>query len=121
MPTILVVDDEQSFRSLLNEALNRAGYTVLLATNGEEALAAAKEPVDIPLVVTDFSMPGISGIDLVRLLREDRPNMKAILLSGHWLHPMPDDLDAVYLMKPTPLSKFLAVVKQLLGDSSTTE
>jgi len=118
MPTILVVDDEQSFRTLLYEALTRAGYSVVLADNGQEALAKTAENIsNIPLVVTDFSMPGISGIDLVRQLRQRRPDIKGILLTGHWIHPLPEDLDVLYLTKPCAISKFLASVKELLRES----
>lgn len=116
MQTILIADDEQAFRSLLSEALQGAGYSVLVATNGQEALAlATANPQEIPLVVTDFSMPGISGIELLRELRHSRPGIKAILLTGHWIHPLPEELDVVYLMKPCAISKFLRSVKDLVA------
>ena len=122
MSTILVVDDEQSFRSLLSEALGSAGYSVLVASNGAEALEIAKEKdFQLPLVVTDFTMPGMSGIELLRTLRESRPEIKAVLLTGHWIHPVPEDINAVYLMKPCPVSKLVATVKQLLAGSSASE
>ena len=117
MPTILIVDDEQSFRILLAEALRGAGYSVLVASHGAEALDIfSGHSEEISLVVTDFTMPGISGIELVHRLRESRPEMKAILLTGHWLHPLPEDIDVVYLMKPCAISKFLTTVRQLLSD-----
>lgn len=116
MPTILIADDEQAFRSLLSEALKGAGYSVLISTNGQEALAlATAHPEEIPLLVTDFSMPGISGIELLRELRKSRPAIKAILLTGHWIHPLPEELDVVYLMKPCAISKFLGAVKELVA------
>jgi CheY-like chemotaxis protein len=119
MSTVLVVDDEQSFRALLSEALESAGHQALLASNGTEALRIASEHAgEIPLVVTDFTMPGMSGIELLRTLRESRPTVKGILLTGHWIHPMPEDLNAIYLMKPCPISKFLATVNEQLASES---
>ena len=121
MATILIADDEQSFRSLLFEALQSAGHDVIVATNGEEALSLATAHTgDIPLIVTDFSMPGISGIELLREIRKSRPGIKAILLTGHWIHPLPQQLDVVYLMKPCPISKFLNAVRDLLGAGDAT-
>lgn len=120
MSTVLVVDDEQSFRALLSEALQSAGHESLVAGNGAEALRLVSTYTgDIPLVVTDFTMPGMSGIELVRALQESRPNIKGILLTGHWIHPMPEDLNAVYLMKPCPISKFLMAVNEQLGDADS--
>lgn len=121
MATILIVDDEQSFRSLLSEALQGAGHTVMVAMNGEQALSlATAHSQEIPLIVTDFSMPGISGIELLREIRKSRPAIKAVLLTGHWIHPLPEELDVVYLMKPCAISKFLNAVKDLLGPASIT-
>ncbi len=121
MSTILVVDDEPSFQVLLSEALSTAGHSVLVASNASDALElASKQAGELPLVVTDFTMPGMSGIELVRTLRSTRPAIKAILLTGQWIHPLPADLNAVYLMKPCPISKFLATVRELLDSPAAS-
>ena len=67
---ILIVEDDASMRKLQQVILQRSGYTVLEAENGEEALRIIScESVD--LILTDVLMPGMSGIDLLRKLRED--------------------------------------------------
>ncbi len=65
---VLVVDDELSMRQFLQILLDRQGYTVQTATSGEEALQTMKSH-DFDLVLTDLSMPGIDGIELVRRIR----------------------------------------------------
>jgi two-component system NtrC family response regulator len=58
--TILVVDDDESLRRVTELQLQEAGYRVLTAASGEEALRLMEEQ-SLPLVITDFKMPGLSG------------------------------------------------------------
>jgi PAS domain S-box-containing protein len=79
---ILLVEDRRELLDLMRAALESEGYTVLVAMDGIEALAlAAREPVD--LVVTDVVMPRMGGRTLVRTLRETRPDLRALFVSGH--------------------------------------
>ncbi len=80
---ILVVDDEDTIREVFAERLADAGYAVLIASNGAEALAllAAGEVVD--LVLTDLSMPGMNGLTLIRTVQDRYPTMPALLLTGY--------------------------------------
>jgi len=65
MKTILVVDDDEAIRTLLQEELEEEGYKVLIATNARDALKmVAAEPLD--LVILDIRMPGINGVETVR-------------------------------------------------------
>jgi DNA-binding response OmpR family regulator len=59
---ILAVDDEESIRNLLDQALSKAGYGVLLAKNGEEAMNILKKE-SIMVMFLDLNLPGISGIE----------------------------------------------------------
>jgi PAS domain S-box-containing protein len=79
---ILVVDDEHMVRETLVAALEDAGFSVLAAENGAEALALleADEPVDV--MVSDKSMPGMDGLALIRAAHQRRPDLPAILLTG---------------------------------------
>lgn len=70
MKKILVVDDEPELVVLLKDVLKSAGYDVLSAANGEEALAAYREAAP-DAITTDFDMPKLDGIGLVKKLRED--------------------------------------------------
>ena len=80
---LMLVDDEEMLRELLAEQLEEAGYRVLIAANGNEALAllAAGEAVDV--LVSDLSMPGINGIAVIRAAQEARPGLPAVLLTGY--------------------------------------
>ncbi len=82
--TILVVEDEAGVREFIEVCLEEAGYTVLAANNGEEALARiGREQPSIDLVTSDVVMPGIHGFAFVKKLREMYPDVKALYLSGY--------------------------------------
>jgi CheY-like chemotaxis protein len=82
---ILVVEDEPAVRLLVNNLLQRCGYTVLLAGSGVAALDVWKEHKDrIALLLTDMVMPdGLSGRELASRLQLERPNLKVIYSSGY--------------------------------------
>jgi len=83
MATILVVDDEPSLRRLLRTALERAGYGVLEAADGPQALllARAEQPA---LILLDVALPGLSGLEVCRRLRAEPANSRTpvLLISG---------------------------------------
>lgn len=81
---ILVVDDEASVRSVLSRVLERAGYTVLTASGGQEALIIfAREVERISAVVLDLTMPRLDGREVLRLLRRLSPDVRVLLMSGY--------------------------------------
>ena len=74
---ILVVDDDESLRWVTQAQLQQSGYQVDAAGNGKEALAAIHEdPPD--LVITDLMMPGMSGVELLKSIRADYPEIIVI-------------------------------------------
>ncbi|MEP6781461.1 MAG: PAS domain S-box protein [Gemmatimonadaceae bacterium] len=80
--TVLVVEDEDGVRELVRRLLTQQGYTVLMATNADEALEVfRREPIDA--LLTDVVMPGGSGPELARSLRQERPDLKVIYMSGY--------------------------------------
>lgn len=82
--TILLVEDEFAVRKLIAKALKKAGYTVLSASNGEEALQLYRQQKDfIDLVLTDMVMPKMGGIELIQQLRALTPNLRWIFMSGY--------------------------------------
>lgn len=82
--TILLVDDEQSVRSIVVKILRRARYNVIEAEDGEAALrVAAAYPGTIDLVVTDMYMPGLRGPEVVQRLAPTRPGLRALFMSGY--------------------------------------
>lgn len=81
MTNILVVDDEAPVRELLNDVLEKEGYTVFTAETGVDA-STIYDSNNIDLVITDLVMPEKGGIDLIMELRKKDPNMKVIAISG---------------------------------------
>ncbi|HWR53844.1 MAG TPA: response regulator [Bryobacteraceae bacterium] len=82
--TILVVDDEPALVALVRTMLWRAGYNILEAGSGEEALRiAAEEQGLIKLLLTDVLMPEMNGYELAAKLRKSRPEMKVLFMSGY--------------------------------------
>lgn len=116
MARVLIVDDESFVRQLLRTYLERAGHIVLEAPNGKEALDlfAAQRP---DLVVTDNTMPELTGADMIRELRRDAPGTKIIAMSGF---PSGDGLLEVncLLFKLFIREEFLFVVEQALSRES---
>ncbi len=79
--TILVVDDEEHVRTALSRVLADAGYTVLTAESGEEALEVLREQ-PVKLLISDNNMPGISGLDLFKDVRRRHPQILRVMLTG---------------------------------------
>jgi CheY-like chemotaxis protein len=79
--SILVVDDQPEIRSALRRCLNVSGNTVHEAQSGEEALRVIEEH-HIDLVVSDYDMPGMTGLELLQRIRLSEPKLRRILLTG---------------------------------------
>ncbi|MGQ0735831.1 MAG: response regulator [Acidobacteriota bacterium] len=85
--SILVIEDEPAVRRLIRLVLERGGYTVIETGRGEDALARSNaHPGEIALIITDVMIPGMSAAELVTQLRQQRPGIKALFISGY-----PDD------------------------------
>ncbi|MCP4692938.1 MAG: response regulator, partial [Desulfobacterales bacterium] len=79
---ILLADDEPGIRKVLGIALVDSGYDVVYAENGEDALRVFREERP-SIVLTDIKMPGIDGVELLRLIKEENPDTEVIMISGH--------------------------------------
>lgn len=108
--TVLVVEDEDAVRTLVQVALEGKGYTVLTASDGKEALSRLNEFTNtIDLLVTDVIMPGLSGRELAEAARSMRPGLRVLYMSGYTddaldRHGM-QGTDNQFIQKPfTPLS-----------------
>ncbi|PAW65102.1 MAG: hypothetical protein B9S36_00970 [Verrucomicrobiia bacterium Tous-C2TDCM] len=120
--TVLVIDDLPANRVLLRKVLQSAGYAVIEATNGDEALALISGRVLLPdLIVTDIEMPGMDGVTLVdRLRRLGSPSalIPVIAASGNADELMRRDALAagcdVFLTKPFDLSLLLREIGLLI-------
>ena len=81
--TVLIVDDEEPIRRLVDRILQSAGYVTRLAGSGPEALAAAEGPDPIDLLVTDMMMPEMNGDEVARRLRQKHPALKVLYYTGY--------------------------------------
>ena len=82
MPSVLIVDDEDGFRSVLVRRLQARGIQAFGVDRGEEALEFLQTR-NIDVVLLDIKMPGISGVDVLRQMREQGCKAEVIVLSGH--------------------------------------
>lgn len=82
--TILLVEDEETVRRVIERLLQKLGYDVLSASDAEEAMEVFQQRDDeIDLVLTDVVMPGLTGVEMAEVLREQRPDMKFLFTSGY--------------------------------------
>jgi DNA-binding NtrC family response regulator len=79
---VLIVDDEEVLRDVLETVLRREGFDVILAASGEEALSVLDGDADVDLVILDVMLPGISGIDTLRAVRISNPQLPAIVITA---------------------------------------
>jgi DNA-binding NtrC family response regulator len=116
--TILVIDDEDNMRWVMERALKKAGYDVLTASRGEEGLKQfALNPVD--LVLLDLKMPGIEGLTVLREIRQRSQTTPVLLLTAYATVPTAVEAMQVgatdYLRKPFDLETVLAKVNERLA------
>jgi len=78
---ILVVDDDENIRDVLEDFLNFEGHKPILAKDGEEALKLFSER-DFDVVITDLGMPGMSGWELSRYIKQRKPEMPVVIITG---------------------------------------
>jgi DNA-binding response OmpR family regulator len=120
MAGILIVEDEKTLREVLRISLLRRKYTVYEAADGKEAITHFK-PALIDLVITDLIMPEEEGLNVIIKLREIKPSVKIIAISGGGIAGPGSYLeiasalgaDAIF-SKPFPINKLLATIEDLL-------
>ena len=119
--TILLVEDEDGVRAFSARALRNKGYEVLEARSGEAALEQLNDRQRaIDLLITDVVMPKIDGPTLVREVREQRPNLKVIFISGYtedaFRKRLDQDAGIHFLPKPFSLKQLAGKVKEVLRE-----
>ncbi len=118
--TILVVDDEETVRTLAGRCLERSGFSILTAASGDEATAIFSERSnDIDAIVLDMTMPGMGGEDVYRELRRIRPDVRVLFSSGYSEELVPGHLlesgRTSFIQKPYRADDLVERICSLLG------
>ncbi len=126
MPTILLVEDDVNIREIYSARFEAEGYTIVVAGDGEEALATAvREKPD--LIISDVMMPKISGFDMLDILRStpETKNVKVIMMTA--LGQEEDrqrgeslGSDRYFVKSQVTLDEVVQTVQELLGESAST-
>jgi two-component system, cell cycle sensor histidine kinase and response regulator CckA len=117
---VLVVDDEELIRQFNARGLRASGFEVVLAGNGEEALMRLLQDTEatIELMLTDYHMPRVNGIDLIQRARSVRPKLKSVLVSGYLDEAtrarVEQSLGARILQKPYSVREAVDLIAELL-------
>lgn len=122
--TLLVVDDDPMVRDLEAEILRLRGYKVLEAAGAAEALRLACEDEAIHLLITDFAMPEVDGLELTSRFRRVHPQTPVLMVSGSLplIQHRADDLDRFELLgKPFQYHELLHKVRTLLNAAAPLE
>lgn len=115
-PTILLVEDDPQVREVVATALRADGYAVRVAADVAEARAVAAEASQLDLILSDLTLPDASGTQLLDELRETRPAVPAVLMSGHPVAGLAAGVEL--LPKPFTLEQLRTSVERQLGSTS---
>jgi CheY-like chemotaxis protein len=111
---VLVADDERSVLMLLQEFLEKEGYDVLAANDGNEALSISRAfQKRIDLLITDLDMPGMSGLELARQVSYERPELRMLFTSGS--KAVPHNERFPFLPKPFRMKELIDKIHDVLG------
>jgi len=112
---ILLVDDDEAVRTVIGEQLRDVGATVAIAGTGEAALEIGSRGEPFDVILSDFAMPGMNGLDTIRAVREKQPAIRAVLMTGYADDEVLDAHDdrTVLVRKPITLNDLVTV---LAGD-----
>ena len=109
---ILLVDDDEAVRTVIGEQLLDLGADVESAESGEKALALAQSSGAFDVILSDYAMPGMNGVETIRAVREVQPQIRAVLLTGYAEDDAldADDSSTVLLRKPIGLNDLVHVL-----------
>lgn len=121
MPEVLVIDDNPTQLSVREAVLRGAGLSVLTANSAEQALDLLKHSTataGLRFVVTDHVLPGVSGDEFVRKLREFSPSVPVLVISGmDEAEPEYAGLEITFLHKPCPPEVLISEVRRIMRNS----
>ena len=116
---LIVVEDEEGVRALLEELLRDRGYSVITAENGTQGLDLVEREPNLRLIITDIRMPGIDGWEFARRAMQVRSDIKVVYITGFAGERRPDDAPpGPLLRKPWRAREFFRCIEQLIGSGS---
>lgn len=118
--TVLLVEDDQAVRKLICGVLEASGYHVLSAVDGESAVAAAASHLgEIHIMITDFGLGEMNGLQVAADIAAKRPGIGILLISGYTEIPMPSELRiaarAEFLAKPFTMDAMLTKIRSMMA------
>src|SRR5437763_13377537 len=114
---VLIVEDDEIFLRPLQRTLEVEGYDVLVAGSGEEAMELLKSD-DVDLVLTDKRLPGVDGVELVRQVKADHPDLAVVVMTAYGT--IESAVEAMrlgaedYLVKPFEAAELLLVIRRAI-------
>jgi len=115
---IIVIDDEKTLRWAAEKALKAKGFDVISAEDGKKGLELIEKTDDVSIVISDIKMPHLSGLELLKIVKEKRPEIFVIMISA--FGDMKTTIEAMklgaydFLLKPFDIAKMIAVVEKAL-------
>ena len=120
MSRLLLVDDDDTFRVPLADRLKLRGYDVINVNNGEEAIKIARADTEIDVIILDRKMPGMSGEQVLGELRNFRPEVQVVMLTGHGSMASAMETGKLeahsYLEKPCDFDELVSVIESARED-----
>jgi len=120
MPRLLITDDDRSMRQTLADALSRCGFDIATAGDGEEAIKLF-DTGEVHLVIVDFHMPRLSGLEVIRYVRSRNSRLPCILMSAKLSEPVRREAEEMHTCgifdKPLRLATLRQTVAQSLLDT----
>ncbi len=119
----LVVDDDETIRSVTSRMLQNLGFSVLTAEDGREATEIfAKHANEIVVVVLDVVMPNMGGGEALHRMRQIRPDVSAVLMSGYRQKEVRQELakggTSVFISKPCGRNEFTSAIREVIKSAS---
>ena len=121
VPRVLVVDDDHAVRNAIRVNLTKQGYDVALCTRAEDALRAIEErPID--LLLTDVAMPGMTGMELLRVAKQRWPEVRVVVMTGYG--SVQDAVAAMkcgaddYIIKPVSKDELMVIVERAMKEKA---
>lgn len=123
MKKILFVDDEIQILKTLNRIFMDSGHQILLAESADAALKVLSEHT-VDMVVTDMRMPGMDGVELLKIIKQKYPKTVRLILSGYAdgseiMYTLQNNLAKAYMFKPWKNNELISVIEQNLEDIKT--